>query len=75
MFWTAGFRSPLTIAAATAATEYGQVALTFDGAEKLILPPGAEAASDPMDLVVASGADLFLSPGLAAPRVSSPDAR
>jgi hypothetical protein len=52
---------PLTIAAATAATEHGQAALTFDGAEKLTIPPGEEAAGDPMDLPVAPGADLFLS--------------
>jgi lysophospholipase L1-like esterase len=54
-------RTPLTIAAATVATEYGQVALTFDGAEILSIPPGEEAAGDPMDLPVAPGADLFLS--------------
>src|SRR5829696_5144153 len=52
-------RTPLTIAAAaTAATEHGQAALTFDGAEKLTIPPGEEAAGDPMDLPVAPGADL-----------------
>jgi hypothetical protein len=40
-------RTPLTIAAAaTAATEHGQAALTFDGAEKLTIPPGEEAAGD-----------------------------
>jgi hypothetical protein len=49
-------RTPLTIAAATAATEHGQAALTFDGAEKLTIPPGEEAAA-----TVAPGADLFLS--------------
>jgi lysophospholipase L1-like esterase len=54
-------RTPLTIAAATVATEHGQAALTFDGAEKLSIPPGEEAAGDPMDLPVAPGADLFLS--------------
>jgi lysophospholipase L1-like esterase len=54
-------RTPLTVAAATAATEHGQAALTFDGAEKLTIPPGEEAAGDPMDLPVAAGADLFLS--------------
>ena len=54
-------RTPLTIGAATAAAEHGQAALTFDGAEKLTIPPGEEAAGDPMDLPVASGADLFLS--------------
>jgi lysophospholipase L1-like esterase len=51
----------LTIAAATAATEHRQIALTFDGAEKLTIPPGGEAAGDPVDLPVASGADLILS--------------
>jgi lysophospholipase L1-like esterase len=51
----------LTIAAATAATEDGQAAVTFDGAEMLTIPPGEEAAGDPMDLPVAPGADLFLS--------------
>jgi lysophospholipase L1-like esterase len=54
-------RSPLTIAAATAATEHGQTVLTFDGAEKLTIPPGEEAAADPMDLPVARGTNLFLS--------------
>jgi hypothetical protein len=49
-------RTPLTIAAATAATEHGQAALTFDGAEKFTIPPGEEAAGDPMDMPVASGA-------------------
>lgn len=54
-------RTPLTIAAAMPATEHGQAALTLDGAEKLTIPPGEEAAGDPMDLPVAPGADLFLS--------------
>jgi lysophospholipase L1-like esterase len=54
-------RTPLTIAAATAATGHGQASLTFDGSEKLTIPPGEEAAGDPMDLPVAPGADLFLS--------------
>jgi lysophospholipase L1-like esterase len=54
-------RTPLTIAAAAAATEHGRAALTFDGAEKLAIPPGEEAAGDPMDLPVAAGADLVLS--------------
>ena len=54
-------RTPLTIAAATAATQHGQSALTFDGAEKLTIPPGDEAAADPVDLPVARGADLILS--------------
>ncbi|SNT10966.1 Lysophospholipase L1 [Streptosporangium subroseum] len=54
-------RTPLTIAAATAATEHGQATLTFDGVKNLTIPPGQEATSDPMDLSVASGADLVLS--------------
>ncbi len=54
-------RTPLTIGAATAATEHGQAVLTFDGAEKLVIPPGDEAVSDPLDLPVARAADLVLS--------------
>lgn len=54
-------RTPLTIGAATAATGHGQAALTFDGAGELVIPPGEEAVSDPMDLPVAAGADLILS--------------
>ena len=54
-------RTPLTIAAATAATGHGQAAVTFDGAERLTIPPGEEAAGDPVDLPVAPGADLLLS--------------
>jgi hypothetical protein len=42
-------RTPLTIAAATVGTAHGQAALTFDGAEKLTIAPGEEAAADPMD--------------------------
>ena len=54
-------RTPLTIAAATVASEHGQAALTFDGAGKLTIPPGDEAAADPVDLPVAPDADLVLS--------------
>ncbi|MFI9559179.1 SGNH/GDSL hydrolase family protein [Nonomuraea endophytica] len=54
-------RTPLTIAAATVATEHGQAALTFDGAEKVTIPPGEEITSDAIDLPVAPGADLLLS--------------
>ena len=54
-------RAPLTIGAATAATGHGQATLTFDGAGKLTIPPGDEAASDPIDLPAAPGADLALS--------------
>jgi hypothetical protein len=51
----------LTIAAATATTEHGQAALTFDGVKKLTIPPGEKAAGDPMELLVAADADLLLS--------------
>ncbi len=54
-------RAPLTIAAATAATEHGRAALAFDGAGELVIPPGEEAVSDPVDLPVAPGSDLTLS--------------
>jgi lysophospholipase L1-like esterase len=54
-------RTSLNIAAATAATEHGQAALTFGGADTLSIPPGEEAAGDPVDLPVTAGADLFLS--------------
>ncbi|HZO67253.1 MAG TPA: GDSL-type esterase/lipase family protein [Kribbellaceae bacterium] len=54
-------RTPLTIAGATAATEHGHAALTFDGAEKLTIPQGDDAVADPIDLPVAAGADLVLS--------------
>jgi lysophospholipase L1-like esterase len=54
-------RTPLTVAAARAATEHGQAALTFDGAERVTIPPGEEAVSDPMELAVAPGADLVLN--------------
>ncbi|GII66621.1 hypothetical protein Skr01_67060 [Sphaerisporangium krabiense] len=54
-------RTPLTIGAASAATEHGQAALTFDGARRLVIPPGEEAVGDPIDLPVAPGADLRLS--------------
>ncbi len=54
-------RAPLTIAAAAAATERGRVGLTVDGAARLTIPPGEEIVSDPVDLSIASGDDLFLS--------------
>jgi lysophospholipase L1-like esterase len=54
-------RTPLAIAAAAAATEHGQATLTFDGGEKLTIPPGEQAVSDPIELPVSPGADLFLS--------------
>jgi len=54
-------RTPLTIAAARAATEHGQAELTFGGTDGLTIPPGREAVSDPVDLPVDRGADLVLS--------------
>ncbi|PZG16576.1 SGNH/GDSL hydrolase family protein [Nonomuraea aridisoli] len=54
-------RTPLTIAAASAATDRGRATLTFDGAESLTIPPGEEAVSDPAHLPVNPGADLHLS--------------
>jgi len=54
-------RTPLTIAAAAAATEHGQADLTVDGSARLTIPPGEETVSDPMDLSIASGDDLILS--------------
>jgi lysophospholipase L1-like esterase len=54
-------RTPLTIGAATVATQHGQATVTFDGAEKLTIPPGEEATGDPTDLPVAAGTDLSLS--------------
>ncbi|WP_043840982.1 GDSL-type esterase/lipase family protein [Amycolatopsis taiwanensis] len=54
-------RTPLTIGAARAATEHGQASITFDGAERITIPPGEEAVSDPMDLPVARAAEVLLS--------------
>lgn len=54
-------RTPLTIGAAAAATRHGRATLTFDGAETLVIPPGEEAASDPVDLPVTPGTGLLLS--------------
>lgn len=53
-------RTPLTVGAATVDTGRGRAALTVDGAEKLVLPPGAETVSDPVDLPVAAGSDLVV---------------
>jgi lysophospholipase L1-like esterase len=53
-------RTPLTVAAATVATGHGQAVLTVDGAEKIVVPPGEEAVTDPVDLTVDAGADLRL---------------
>lgn len=54
-------RAPLTIAAATAAVGDRRAALTFDGADKLVVPPGEEAVSDPADLPASPGDDLLLA--------------
>jgi lysophospholipase L1-like esterase len=54
-------RAPLTVGAATVATGRGRATLTFEGAETLVIPAGAEAVSDPVDLPVAAGADLSLN--------------
>ncbi|MEV4621163.1 SGNH/GDSL hydrolase family protein [Asanoa sp. NPDC049573] len=54
-------RTPLTIAAATTSTGSGQVIVTFGGEQKVTILPGEETTSDPVDLSVARGADLFLS--------------
>jgi lysophospholipase L1-like esterase len=53
-------RTPLTVAAAAVATGHGQAVLTVDGAEKIVVPPGEEAVTDPIDLPVVAGADLQL---------------
>src|SRR4030081_1801108 len=52
-------RTPLTIAAATVATAYGQAPLPFDGAENLSTPPEEESVCYPMDLPIAPGTYLF----------------
>lgn len=54
-------RTPLTVAAATIATGREQAVLTFDGAEKVTIPPGDEAVGDPVDLPVRPGTDVVLS--------------
>ncbi|MEV5411950.1 SGNH/GDSL hydrolase family protein [Thermopolyspora sp. NPDC052614] len=54
-------RTPLTVAAATAATEHGQAALAFGGTGEIVIPPGDEAVSDPVNLPVVPGGDLTLS--------------
>ena len=50
--------TPLTIGAATVGIDH---ALTFDGADSVVIPPGEEAASDELDLATAPGTDLVLS--------------
>lgn len=50
-------RAPLLIGAARA----GDEVLTFDGAEKVVIEPGEEAVSDPVDQPVAANTDLLLS--------------
>jgi lysophospholipase L1-like esterase len=54
-------RAPLTIGAATIATEHGRADVTFDGAPELTISPGQEAVGDPVDLPVAPGTDLVLN--------------
>ncbi|GAA4463882.1 SGNH/GDSL hydrolase family protein [Phytohabitans houttuyneae] len=54
-------RAPLTIGAAAVATGREQAAVLFDGAEKLTIPAGQEAVSDPVEVAVAGGADLVLT--------------
>ena len=54
-------RTDLTIGASTVTTASGQAVLTFGGAEKISIAPGAEVVGDPIDLPVAAGADLVLS--------------
>lgn len=53
--------APLTVGAATVANAQGHVTLTFDGAEKLSVPAGEEAVSDPVDMPVEAGTDLLLN--------------
>ncbi|GAB4048721.1 SGNH/GDSL hydrolase family protein [Catellatospora paridis] len=54
-------RTPLTIGAATAAVDHRQAALTFDGAEQLVIAAGEEAVTDPVDQPIAAGDDLVVS--------------
>jgi lysophospholipase L1-like esterase len=54
-------RAPLTVAAAVAATDREHAVLTVDGVEKVVVPPGEETVTDPVDLTVAAGTDLHLS--------------
>jgi lysophospholipase L1-like esterase len=49
-------RTPLTVGGAAV----GQTTVTFDGAEKLTIPPGEDAVSDPADLTVTSDLELSL---------------
>lgn len=54
-------RTPLTVAATRVTTDHGSAAVTFDGAEGLSVPAGAEAVSDPVELPVDAGTDVVLS--------------
>ncbi|WP_089248902.1 GDSL-type esterase/lipase family protein [Asanoa hainanensis] len=47
-------RTPLTVGAATAA----DAKLTFGGAGQVVVPPGEEVASDPVEVPVTAGGDL-----------------
>ncbi|WP_328523077.1 hypothetical protein [Kribbella sp. NBC_00359] len=46
-------RTPLTIAAASVATEHGSATLTFGGSDEHTIPPGEESLADPTDLPIA----------------------
>lgn len=50
-------RAPLVVGAAAADGR----ALTFEGAKEVVIPPGEEAVSDPLDLPVTAGSELELS--------------
>ncbi|MGC4757016.1 GDSL-type esterase/lipase family protein [Micromonospora trifolii] len=54
-------RTPLTIAAATVAVGGQWAALTVGGVERLVIPAGEEAVTDPVDIPVAAGTDLVVS--------------
>lgn len=54
-------REALTVGAATAAAGDRRVTLTFDGAERLVIPAGAEAASDPVPVPIEAGSDMVVS--------------
>ncbi|MCG5472955.1 SGNH/GDSL hydrolase family protein [Micromonospora sp. LAH09] len=53
--------TPLTVGAAAVAVGHRQAALAFGGAERCVIPAGAEVVTDPVALPVAAGADLVLS--------------
>ena len=51
-------RTPLTIGRATVAAGRG---LTFGGAGSVVIPPGEDRVSDPVELAVPAGSDLVLT--------------